>query len=650
MRIGSVVLASGLFVLAGCSGGTFNWVNPTQGIGGYGGARLSGSVHGGQQPIVGAQVYLFAANTTGYGGAGIAASNSNASVSLLTSAGNTTLDASGGATNGDYYVTTDGSGSFSITGDYTCTSGSQVYLYAVGGNPGAGLNSAAGLMAVLGNCPMAGNFAAATPFVMVNEVSTIAAAYAFAGFATDATHVSSSGTALALTGIANAFANAANLASLSTGTALATTPAGNGAVPQAEINTLANLLAACVNSTGAASNPCSTLFSSTLTAGATGAQPSDTATAAINIAHNPGSNVVALYALVLGTPPFSPGLTVAPSDWTLAVVFSGGTLLGSASIAIDGAGDVWLPNSVPGANSVTELAPSGAFLSGASGYSGGGMTTPWYLALDTSGNAWVTGASNNVVEISPTGAILSGSSGFSGLNTLGNNSINYPTGIAIDGSGDVWVPSTNVNSGVSVFTNTGGFAEWINGSVMGMNGVLGIAIDSSGQAYVANNAENSVSMFTGPPTGPSPQLSGGGLASPAHIAVDGFGSVWITNFGNNALAKFSKTGIAISESGGITGGLSGPEGIAIDGASNVWIANATNKRLVEFSNSGSVLSGSTGYRSGDQLTLLWIAIDGSGNVWETSSGSSIYQIVGAAAPVVTPLAAGVKNNMLGMRP
>jgi len=67
----------------------------------------------------------------------------------------------------------------------------------------------------------------------MDEVSTIAAAYSFAGFATDAVHVSSSGTALAQTGIANAFANAANVETLGTGAALATTPAGNGAVHRA---------------------------------------------------------------------------------------------------------------------------------------------------------------------------------------------------------------------------------------------------------------------------------------------------------------------------------------------------------------------------------------------------------------------------------
>jgi hypothetical protein len=42
-------------------------------------------------------------------------------------------------------VLTNNTGAFAIDGDYTCTPDSQVYLYGVGGNPGAGNNSAAGL-------------------------------------------------------------------------------------------------------------------------------------------------------------------------------------------------------------------------------------------------------------------------------------------------------------------------------------------------------------------------------------------------------------------------------------------------------------------------------------------------------------------------
>ena len=98
-------------------------------------------------------------------------------------------------------------------------------------------------MAALGSCPSATGPAG---YVVVNEVSTVAAAYAMAGFATDATHVGSSGTALALTGIKNAFANAANLETLSTGAALGGTPRGEGGVAQAAVNTPPANLPGCV--------------------------------------------------------------------------------------------------------------------------------------------------------------------------------------------------------------------------------------------------------------------------------------------------------------------------------------------------------------------------------------------------------------------
>jgi len=172
----------------------------------------------GNTPLSGAHVYLLAANTNGYG---------NASVSLLNSALTGASDGLGG------YVTTAADGGFTISGMYQCTPNTQVYTYALGGNAGSGDNAASGLLAILGNCPQSGSFTINPPFTM-NEVTTVAAAYVMAGFANDATHVSSSGTPLAQTGIANAFANAVNLAENTTGAVLTTTQAGNGAVPQSE--------------------------------------------------------------------------------------------------------------------------------------------------------------------------------------------------------------------------------------------------------------------------------------------------------------------------------------------------------------------------------------------------------------------------------
>src|ERR1700690_4123191 len=112
-----VTCSCGLF-LSGCS---FMPVETTSTNSPVPGAAMQGRVHGGQQPIVGAHVYLYAANNTGYG---------NASVSLVTSATGNPADGSG-----NYYVITDANGDFGITGDYTCpSSASQVYLYSIGGN------------------------------------------------------------------------------------------------------------------------------------------------------------------------------------------------------------------------------------------------------------------------------------------------------------------------------------------------------------------------------------------------------------------------------------------------------------------------------------------------------------------------------------
>jgi lysophospholipase L1-like esterase len=318
MRQTLLVIAGGLLVLAGCSSGSVDGLNPVGAIqSGAGGVRLAGTVRGGQQPLVGAHVYLFAANTANTGvpdTPSLPVANGQDSVSLLNQAQTGTSDSVGA------YVTTDSNGNFSVSGDYSCTPGAGVYLYALGGNAGGGTNSAAGLMAVLGSCPGAGTFSGTVPFVVVNEVSTVAAAYAMADFATNATGVWSTGTTLAQTGIANAFANAANLVNLSTGVALTATPGGNVTVPQAEINTLGNILAACVNSTGPGSSACSTLFNNAQSGGSSGTVPGDTATAAINIAHNYASNVANLYALASATPPFAPALSSQPGDFSIPLV------------------------------------------------------------------------------------------------------------------------------------------------------------------------------------------------------------------------------------------------------------------------------------------------------------------------------------------
>ena len=146
-------------------------------------------------------------------------------------------------------------------------------------------------------------------------------------------------------------------------------------MPQTEINTLANILAACVNSTGPSSTQCTTLFSN---AASSAFVTTDTATAALNIAHNPGPNstvVGNLFGLQTAHSPFQSGLTSAPNDFTIAISYTGGGLNSPVPLAIDASGDVWVGNTASGANTVSEFSPLGAVISG-SPFSGGGIDRP----------------------------------------------------------------------------------------------------------------------------------------------------------------------------------------------------------------------------------------------------------------------------------
>ena len=605
---------------------------------------IQGTVRGGQTVITGAHLYLYAANNTGYGAS---------SISLLNSSGSNTQEDS----NGNYYVTTGSDGSWAITGDYTCPStDSELYLYAVGGNPGlpAGSNNPSiGLLEALGIC-QANSTLSPTLYVVINEVTTIAAAYALSGFATDATHVSSSGTPLALTGVVNAFDNALNLANDYTGIALATTPAGNGTVPQALINTLADLLAACVDSTGAVSGPtnptvCYTLFNDTLSGGTTGTVPTNTANAAIYLAHNPGANLDALGSLFATLPadlPFQPTVTSSDSkvnDLTISIAFTGGGLDQPLSIAVDGAGDVWLANYL--GNNVTKFSNVGIVLSPPiTGYTGGGMNGPSGIAVDGQGHAWIANLlSGTVTELSNHGAVLSTGAGYTGggfsLGGVGGN-------IAIDGSGNVWIP--NGDTGVTKLSSTGAVLGSYTGS--GLDQPNSIGVDGSGNAWFANYSD-AVSEFSS--SGSALSGTGGYLVGGTAygIAIDGSGNAWVGTV-NGSINKLSTSGAVLyASSAGQNANVFG-----IDGAGSAWTLGSGE--IIGISSSGSILSGPYGYEPPSLYGAQAAAIDGSGDIWVANGGNNtVTEIIGAAVPVITPIAAGLPatpttngTSNLGTRP
>lgn len=444
--VGALLLAG---ALAGCGGGS-SMLQPPKSPVPSASATLQGEAYGGQQPVVGLELQLYETGSSGYG---------SAATGLLPTP----------------LPTTDSNGRFSFATP-TCTqSTDEVYMVGLGGNPvafnnGGTTNANLTMMVVLGKCTDLNTIT----HLHINEMTTVAAVWALAPFmagnTTSYLHVgTSAGNAI---GLQLAFADAAQVASTSTGVLPGTLPA-NGTLPTDELNTVADILAACINSAGGAANDnssCGDLFLDAPSAN--GGYPTDVVTAAMNMAQNPARNVTALFHIASATGPFQTELGSAPSAWTVAIAYSGGGLSAPTGIAADASGNIWVANS--GSTRVSQFSNAGA---PNASFGTGGLdvgATPGGLAIDLSGNAWVSTSGDNVKEVNPGGSVLT---------TLTGNSLNGPTSIAIDGGGNLWV----VNAG------------------SGANSVSGF---SSAGTPLTNSA-----------------FSGGGIAAPVAIAINGSANV-----------------------------------------------------------------------------------------------------------------------------
>jgi hypothetical protein len=254
---------------------------------------IHGSVYGGQQPINGSSVQLYAAGANGAG---------SAAIPLLRQPAHS-----------------DGKGNFSIPASYLCPSASsQVYLIARGGNPGLALsadNPALSLMTMLGSC----NRLSSLGPVSVNEVTTVGSIWPLASYMKSPTYLGSApddGAFLAATSSVNEFINVAEGSSPGTPTPLSYFGESS------KLYSLADVLDKCVNSAGGTAgdgSPCGDLFSMATLPG--GSAPTDTASAAMRIAQSPFNEVATIYRLATSPTAFLPALTAPPPDWTLILTY-----------------------------------------------------------------------------------------------------------------------------------------------------------------------------------------------------------------------------------------------------------------------------------------------------------------------------------------
>jgi hypothetical protein len=615
-----------------------------------GSSTLNGTVRSGNQPVVGASVYLYAAGTSGY---------ASAASQIAT-------------------ATTDKKGNFTVPAGYTCPSAiSQMYLVATGGQVGTNAaNQNLSMMTALGSCDGLGSST-----VIVNEVTTVASAWATAPFAAnDALTGSPSylylGTSSGnLSGLANAFATVNNLVDITTGQARFVTPAASAVVPYAEIDTLADVLNACAATSGGVEgdgSSCGVLFTAADTLG-TGTYsgsiaPSDTLQAAFNIAQHPVTNYGYtldkdnnLFTLATSSSPFQPILAANPTQWPISLNYtSGGGLTTTSTVdsfALDASGNLWITDTT--ASSVIEWNAVGAALSPSTGFSAGGGP----IAIDANGNAWVSG--NGVLsELTNLGAPVSGSP-YAGVAGGGSD-------MAIDAQDNLWIANAE---GVNEFNSFGAELSPASGFTnSGISGISAVGIDSSNNVWIGNpNIVNPLDFSFSELTNPGGELivnsvgAGGGTVLPG-FAADGAGNIWgiatldevckvppYGGEGSNLIATCYDS-VATDQSGY---NFYNAKGLALDGAGMLWVASQGGGTTSAISSGGIlpispslVAGGLPSALSSPSLTAgpLRLAVDGSGNVWVLLANNTVAEYVGVATPVVTPISLGVKNKKLAAKP
>ena len=576
---------------------------------------IGGHVHGGQQPVTGSHIALFATSSGTAGAAGY-----------------------GGSANLLATTTTDSNGNFNIASSLTCPSTQQAYIVATGGNPGLATgtdNSAIFLVAALGPCPVSSDT------VDIDEVTTVAAAYALSGFVpaggagmTEAavTGTSAGGSMAGVTtsstnpqGIIDAFANANNIVNFTTGLAYTVPPSnagsGGGVVPQSTIHALADILQTCVNSSGPGQTACTNLFNAAKppTGSSVTATPANVFQAAIDIAQNPGNNVATLFGLISPSPAFPYTMTSAPNDWTIGVTYnySSTVLVSAVGMGIDNYDNVYVTGSTAGAPpSGTDLlimSPQGTLLNSAAMGSIATSNNIRNIAFDSANNAYMPDGSPSTPFIYKFAPATANSPGSGGTTTqLSYSSVSATTNtyaIAVDQNSNVWTEGYKAST---------------------CSTTAPLSANTTGCFLIEFPASNQTAPVSAWPTLGDVQPSAGGARGLAFDVKTG--NIWTTDVNNSYLTLFNVgTGTtpvaaaapysAVLSSAANTTTGNGSVSVAVDASSNAWsivTGNGTTGTvpagLFKATPSGTSFSAAA-VTGGNLTTPGYLAIDGNGNIF-----------------------------------
>ncbi len=261
-----------------------------------------------------------------------------------------------------------------------------------------------------------------------------------------------------------------------------------------------------------------------------------------------------------------------------------------------------------------------------------GLTSPYGVQLDASGNVYVADLGNHVVRV-----------------------------VGADGKIATVAGNTSAN-----FTGDGGPATGA-----ALNRPLGIAIAPGGRFYIGDSFNHRVRMVA--PDGTISTVAGNGVATyqgddgpatsaslsrPFGVALDAAGNLYIADSANNRVRKVSTDGTMATVAGTGTAGFSGDGGpankaqlnrpwdVKVDAAGDLFIADYSNSRIRMVTPDGVITTiagdGNSGY-TGDGAAAVsarlsfptGIAIDTNGNIFIADSGNNVVRQLTPTAPSVS---------------
>ncbi len=424
------------------------------------------------------------------------------------------------------------------------------------------------LMAILG--------ASVPPSFVINELTTVAAAYSAAQFL-NGDRIEGAPFPLSIVAAMNE-----NLVDVTTGEAsrvMTTSPNGDETNACRLLMSLANFLHSAVHDRGKALQAFFELTGSTNTVEGLG-----------NLARNPANRVGGIYVQSKFARAYEPALEQRPDAWTIVVKVNDSgdnsrMFGGPGSIDFDSQGRGWIPNNV---------------------VQGGPNSSPYSIVLDKSGRP---------APISPV----------SGGGLLGAG-----FGVAVDrkqdtvwfgdfgwGGEDYWPVGSASRfgpDGKPLSPDPDGYTQG------GMHRVQGTFVDPSGNVWLAGWYNGTVVCYrAGDPNDFAAYTDSSGTFKPFGIAAAADGSVWVTNSDaksdiRNLVLPSSGTTLTCVRQTTIGQVM---KGIQIDSAGNIWTGSGGDNHIYVFDREGKLIGG---YQGGGTYGPWGITLDGNDNLWVGNFG------------------------------